>query len=142
MLALGAHGVLLESYYGQSICTPARSSMLTGRYAAHTGMQHSFWQQGQRGGLPLRFRTMADHFKAAGYATAMIGKWHTGFESWAYTPIQRGFDSYFGYLGGGEDYLTHRSGQYVDLTADRRAVLNATGQYSTELFANASIDRK
>ena len=74
-LALGAHGVLLESYYGQSICTPARSSMLTGRYAAHTGMQHSFWRQGQRGGLPLKFRTIADHFKAEGYATAMVGKW-------------------------------------------------------------------
>ena len=45
------------------------------------------------------------------------------------------------YLGGGEDYLTHKSGGYVDLTANRTAVLDQGGNYSTELFANVSIDR-
>jgi hypothetical protein len=67
-LALGKHSVHLDNYYGQSICTPARASMLTGRYASHTGMQHSYWTQGAAGGLPLRFRTMGDHFRSAGYA--------------------------------------------------------------------------
>jgi arylsulfatase A-like enzyme len=38
-------------------------------------MQHSFWGTGQDGGLPLRFKTMADHLKALGYSTAAIGKW-------------------------------------------------------------------
>ena len=66
-LALGPHTALLENYYGQSICTPARAAMLTGRFASHTGMQHSFWGQGQPGGLPYQFRTMADHFREAGY---------------------------------------------------------------------------
>lgn len=73
-LALGEHSVHLASYYGQSICTPARAAMLTGRYASHTGMQHSYWMQGQAGGLPLHFRTMADHFRSAGFATHMVGK--------------------------------------------------------------------
>ncbi len=140
-LALGNHSVHLLNYYGQSICTPARSSMLTGRYAAHTGMQHSYWVQGQRGGLPLKFKTIADHFAEAGYARAAVGKWHLGFESWSYTPLGRGFESYFGYLGGGEDYLTHKTAGYVDLTANRTAVLSAGGVYSTELFADQAIAR-
>ena len=45
------------------ICTPSRSAVMSGRYAFHTGMQHSFWGTGQDGGLPLRFATMADHLK-------------------------------------------------------------------------------
>ena len=44
-------------------CTPSRSAVMSGRYAFHTGMQHSFWGTGQDGGLPLRFATMADHLK-------------------------------------------------------------------------------
>jgi len=71
-LALGPNSVHLASYYGQSICTPARSSMLTGRYASHTGMQHSYWIQGEAGGLPLTFNTLGDHFQAAGYHTVMV----------------------------------------------------------------------
>ena len=140
-VALGNHSVHLANYYGQSICTPARSSIMTGRYASHTGLQHSYWMQGQAGGLPLGFSTIGDHFKALNYSTHFVGKWHLGFESWAYTPIERGFDSYYGYLGGGEDYFTHMSGGFVDFTADRDAVLNASGAYSTELFTNRSIDR-
>ena len=70
-LALGEHSVHLDNYYGQSICTPARAAMLTGRYASHTGMQHSYWTQGAAGGLPLRFRTMGDHVRSAGYATTV-----------------------------------------------------------------------
>ena len=97
-LARGAHSVHLDGYYGQSICTPARASMLTGRYASHTGLQHSYWTQGAKGGLPLKFKSMGDHFKEQGFATHMVGKWHLGFETWAYTPIGRGFDTYFGYV--------------------------------------------
>ncbi len=72
--SLNQEGVELRSYYGHMICTPSRSAVMSGRYAFHTGMQHSFWGTGQDGGLPLKFKTMADHLKAAGFATHMIGK--------------------------------------------------------------------
>ena len=72
-LALGNHSVHLANYYGQSICTPARSCIMTGRYASHTGMQHSYWMQGQAGGLPLGFATIGDHFKDLNYSTHFVG---------------------------------------------------------------------
>ena len=93
--SLNHAGVELRSYYGHMICTPSRSAVMSGRYAFTTGMQHSFWGTGQDGGLPLNFKTMADHLKAAGYSTHMVGKWHLGFESFGYHPLGRGFDSYY-----------------------------------------------
>jgi arylsulfatase A-like enzyme len=69
----------------------------------------------------------------------------------------RGWHSYYGYLSGGEDYFNHKAGGYVDLTEahvienasaikedglpfEHHAVMNATGAYSTQLFANRTID--
>ena len=48
---------------------------MSGRYAFTTGMQHSYWITGQDGGLPLKFKTMANHLKDLGYSTHMVGKW-------------------------------------------------------------------
>ena len=74
-LALGAHGVHLPNYYGHMICTPSRSSIVTGRYASHTGMQHSYLLTGTDVGLPLKFKTIGDHFTEAGFKSHNVGKW-------------------------------------------------------------------
>ena len=67
-------------------------------------------------------------------------QWHLGFETFGYHPLGRGFDSYYGYLGGGEDYFSHMSGGYVDLHDNNASVFTANGSYSATLFANKTID--
>jgi arylsulfatase A-like enzyme len=58
-------------------------------------------------GLPLNLTTLPTLLKRAGYATHMIGKWHQGFCSWAYTPTYRGFDTFYGYYNAATDHFKH-----------------------------------
>ena len=65
----------------------------------------------------------------------MIGKWHLGFCSWSYTPLYRGFDSFYGiYLGAGDHY-THETAGILDLHDNETPVENKDGVYSTYLYA-------
>ncbi len=54
--------------------------------------------------MPLEQTTLANRLKAAGYATGIVGKWHLGSEA-AQQPMQRGFDEFFGFLGGSHSYF-------------------------------------
>jgi len=91
----------------QSVCTPSRSVLLTGKYQIHTGMQHSIVQSGHPHALGVEHPTLAEELKAAGYATHMVGKWHLGYYKEAVQPLARGFDSFFGFLNGAEYYFSH-----------------------------------
>ena len=71
----------------------------------------------------------------AGYATHMVGKWHLGFSSWKSVPTARGFQSFFGFYGGAEDYLTHKSGKGIDYRNGTQPVGNLEGTYSAVTFA-------
>ncbi|BFZ15529.1 hypothetical protein BsWGS_18568 [Bradybaena similaris] len=104
---LAAEGVKLENYYVQPICSPTRSQLMTGRYQIHTGLQHNIIWPSQPFGLPLQFPTIADLLRSGGYSTHAIGKWHLGLYKKEYTPLYRGFDSFYGYWEGGEDYYTY-----------------------------------
>eukprot|EP00038_Savillea_parva_P024840 m.45221 g.45221 ORF g.45221 m.45221 type:complete len:641 (-) comp6626_c0_seq1:122-2044(-) len=133
-------GLHFDHYYGHAICTPSRSAIMSGRFASHTGMQHSFLLTGTDVNLPIKFKTLANHMNEQGYSSHMVGKWHLGFESASlHTPLARGFSTYFGYLSGGEDYYTHKAGGFVDLHNGTEPVLNENGSYSTILFADEAI---
>ena len=70
-----------------------------------------------------------------GYSTHIVGKWHLGFFRWPYTPLHRGFDSFYGmYLGAGDHYSHMRSG-ILDLHDNKSPVKNKDGVYSMNLFA-------
>ncbi len=101
--ALAAAGVrFTNGYVSGPYCSPTRAGLLTGRYQTRFG--HEFNSGGAGGGLPVTETTLADHLKTAGYATGAIGKWHLG-ASQLMHPQKRGFDEFFGFLGGSHSYF-------------------------------------
>jgi arylsulfatase len=92
--ALAKEGMRLTNFAPESQCTPSRSALMTGRYSIRSGNQ-SVPLGGVPGGLVKWERTMGDIFSDAGYATAIVGKWHIG-ESKGRWPTDHGFDEWYG----------------------------------------------
>jgi len=102
--ALAKDGVrFTQGYVSGPYCSPTRAGLLTGRYQNRFG--HEFNPGGGAAGLPSGEQTLADRLKAAGYRTGMVGKWHLGGLP-AYHPQRRGFDDFFGFLGGAHSYVS------------------------------------
>ncbi|KAH9369668.1 hypothetical protein HPB48_007635 [Haemaphysalis longicornis] len=133
-----ADGIILNNYYVQPVCTPSRAALMTGLYPIHTGMQHNVIYVGEPWGLPLNFKLMPHYLKDLGYETHAIGKWHLGYFKEEYTPTFRGFDSFYGYYNGEEDYYNHtvKEGSHVglDFWYNTKPLRNETGRYSTTVF--------
>lgn len=106
--ALAARGVRFTQFYSAApVCSPSRAGLLTGRYPMHCGVPTNCASQaGQSGALPPGEVTMAEMFKAAGYSTAQIGKWHLGYTPET-LPNAQGFDHSFGHMGGCIDNWSH-----------------------------------
>ena len=100
--SLARDGIRCSSgYVTGPYCSPTRAALLTGR--AQTRFGHEFNPSGPAAGLPLTESTLANRLKSAGYHTGLVGKWHLG-GSPAHHPLQRGFDEFFGFLGGAHSY--------------------------------------
>ena len=122
---LAENGVRLTQFYNTARCCPTRASILTGLHPHQVGigwMTAQLDEDGYRGSLSDTCVTIGEALKLAGYGTYMSGKWHVSHDQgpdgpkycW---PCQRGFDRYFGILGGAANYW-----QPNTLTRDNDAV--------------------
>lgn len=98
MDALAAGGMRFTSGYSSGcVCSPGRVGLMTGRYQARTGHDANPTKAGRE--LLLNETTIAQHLKAAGYTTGIVGKWHLGDTSPEFMPTARGFDFAMGTVG-------------------------------------------
>ena len=93
---LARAGARFDRFYVCPVCSPTRAEFLTGRYHLRSGV-YSTSAGGER--IDLDEMTIAQTFKAAGYATGAFGKWHNGMQH-PYHPNARGFDEYYGFCSG------------------------------------------
>src|SRR5271155_4245796 len=102
--ALARGGVrCTNGYVSGPYCSPTRAGLLTGRYQQRFGHEYNPGSSPELG-LALTETTIADRLKAAGYDTGLVGKWHLGAAP-RFHPQRRGFDEFFGFLGGGHSYF-------------------------------------
>src|SRR5262245_59542272 len=96
---MAAEGQRWTSFYAaDSVCTPSRAALLTGRLPIRTGMFSDTRRvlfPDSADGLPQSEITIAELLKTRGYVTAAIGKWHLGWQP-EFLPMKQGFDSYYG----------------------------------------------
>lgn len=103
--AIAESGVQFSSYYTASpVCGPSRAALLSGFYPARVNMEINV--PPDVGGLSSEDSTLVRELKAAGYRTAMIGKWHLGRRE-GFSPRSHGFDTFYGFYDWTLGYHTH-----------------------------------
>jgi len=128
---LAGSGVRFTSgYVTGPYCSPTRAGLLTGRYQTRFG--HEFNPSGGTQGLPLTETTIAERLKAAGYITGIIGKWHLGAQAPMH-PQKRGFDEFFGFLGGAHSYFNS-----AEILRGETQVKEL--DYTTDAFGREAVD--
>ena len=83
---------------------------MTGRYNIRYGLQSGVIKPDEPEAIPLSETLLPEAFKKCGYSTSMHGKWHLGFYTKEHCPQNRGFDRFFGFYLGSQDYFYHDSG--------------------------------
>ena len=153
---LAAEGVwFTQAYANAPLCTNTRVALMTGRYQYRLpiGLVEPLrWSDRDKPemGLPPSFPTLPSLLRAAGYRTALIGKWHLGYLP-RYGPLKSGYDEFFGVMGGYTGYYTHigdgaapdfyeaetpieRHGYVTDLLSERAAERVASASAAPEPY--------
>ena len=88
-----------QAYCGTTVCAPSRASLMTGLHSGHCPVRGNWEIADGEGQLPLPTETVtvAEILKKQGYATACMGKWGMGMFHTTGSPLQQGFDHFFGY---------------------------------------------
>ena len=95
---LANQGIELSRFYTTPICSPTRAALMTGRDPIRLGVAYGVIMPWHNNGIHPLEHFMPETFLAAGYQTAMVGKWHLGHALQAYHPNERGFEHFYGHL--------------------------------------------
>ncbi|KAJ8979202.1 hypothetical protein NQ317_016837, partial [Molorchus minor] len=145
--ALAYNGIILNSHYVQSTCTPSRTALLTGKYPMKLGMHGPSLIPSEKRALPPA-KLMPEYFKEMGYSTHLVGKWHLGYAAWNETPTFRGFDHHFGFYNSFTSYYDYLSTWKIDdkeysgfdLRKDGVPAFDEAGNYATDAFTEYSVN--
>lgn len=127
--SLARDGAMFERFYVCPLCSPTRAEFLTGRYHPRGGVR-GVTSGAER--LNLDEKTIGDTFKAAGYTTAALGKWHNG-SQYPYHPNARGFDEFFGFCSG-------HWGQYFDPLLEHNGRPERGQEFVIDNFTNHALE--
>lgn len=133
---LANEGVRFTSgYVSGPYCSPTRAGFMTGKYQQRFGHEFNPGPQAAANfGLSLNEKTIAERLKAAGYKTGLVGKWHLGNEA-KFLPQQRGFDEFFGFLGGAHPYMVEAGQQPIFRGTEEVK----EPEYLTDAFAREAV---
>lgn len=125
-------GLTMSHYYSASpVCTPARASIMTGRYPHRTGAVDTYERTGMDR-LALDETTIADVYRNNGYRTGLFGKWHLGGVGGDYHPMKRGFDEFIGIPWGWSHYF--------DYMVDNNGHMEKGNGYLTDVISRESVN--
>ena len=141
---LAKAGVSFEAgYASHPYCSPSRAGLLSGRYQHRFGHENNtpYSQADSEAGLPLDELLISELLNKNGYQTCAVGKWHLG-DAEKFWPINRGFDDWFGFFGGGMSYWgnTGKKGAMHGVLKDGTPVPVKELTYLTDDFSNAAIN--
>ncbi len=139
---LATESVRFNQFYVSPVCSPTRSSLMTGRYSLRTGMRDTY-----NGGATMASNefTIAEMLKQGGYKTGVFGKWHLG-DNYPCRPMEQGFDESVIHLSGGMgqvgDITTYFRGDssYFDPVLWHNAKPTPYKGYCSDIFTSEAID--
>ena len=132
-----------QGYANSSVCSPTRFALMTGRWQHRLrGGADEPIRSNARGnaalGLPPSHPTLASLLRDAGYATALVGKWHLGYPP-HFGPLKSGYQEFFGMLSGGMDYFTHRDTAGIHDLWEGEKEVEKKG-YLTDLVSDRAVE--
>ena len=137
--------MILDQYYAQPKCSPSRAALMTGLYPYKMSLQRGAIGDFRPMGLPTVIKTLPEMLRSAGYSTHLVGKWHLGYCHPDYTPIRRGFDTFYGMMSQQSDHYTREQavnkymGSGYDHWRDGNVTYEGAGLYSTNLWEEETV---
>ena len=134
--SLHSRCIRLTDFHVDPTCSPTRSALMTGRYSTRTGVWHTIMGRSIMEGKEL---TLAEIFRANGYATGMYGKWHLG-DNYPCRPQDQGFEETFYHGGGGVGQTPDFFGNdYFDDTYFRNGKPEKAEGYCTDVWFKETL---